>query len=80
MTWKRVRRVGAGEGAVELEPTSGAVIGPSRSWFLVPEDGASECCWQMSEKPTAEPDDDPYQGLLIVPAEHVEQSHPEHAE
>ena len=78
MTWKRVRRIGGREGTVEIGP-GGAVLGPARSWFLVPEDEASDCCWKVNEKDTDEPETDPYDGLLVVPADHVEQTHPENA-
>lgn len=78
MTWKRVRRVGGGDGAIELEPITGAMVGPARSWFLVPEDEASDCCWQVNDKPPTEPEEDPHQGYLIVPADHVEETHPDH--
>lgn len=77
MNWKRVRRIGGREGTVEVEPISGAVIGPARSWFLVPEDEAPECCWELNEKAPAESAEDPHQGYLIVPSDHIEESHPE---
>ena len=79
MIWKRVVRAEGGDGVLEVEPTSGAVAGPARSWFLVPEEGASDCCVRLNEKPLAEPERDPHEGFLIVPAAHVEEAHPEHA-
>lgn len=77
MTWKRVRRAGSGEGALEVESNSGAVVGPARTWFLVPEDAAPDCCFRLSEKPPIEPGRDPHEGFLIVPAAHIEERHPE---
>lgn len=80
MAWKRVRRAGGGEEALELEPISGAVAGPAPSWFLVPEDEASDCCWRVNEKPSTDPDTDPQDGFLVVPADHVEEAHPDHVD
>lgn len=80
MTWKRVRRVGGRDGVVEVEAISGAVLGLPRSWYLVPESEAEACCRENDEKPEANPDNDAYTGFLLVPAEHVEEAHPQNAE
>lgn len=65
---------------MEVEPTSGAVIGPARTWFLVPEDDAPDCCVHLNEKLPFELGSDPNEGFLIVPASHVEERHPDHVD